>query len=200
MTRTARLVTAIAPVLGLVALWGWSDYLSRQGTDWDVEIEGYDPRDLLRGHYVEFTYDWPEPVHNAEDSEDRLWRSRGGPQILCLYGEAPALDRAVSIQEAEVGECAHLARSDGTSVYGLTSLERGRFYVGQDRALEIEEEMRDRDQRGIVTIRQREDGTITPLAIRFRPLTEEEVSVRDGESGEPAIERLMMAEDGEPGE
>jgi uncharacterized membrane-anchored protein len=26
----------------------------------DVAVTGYDPRDLLRGHYVRFTYVWPE--------------------------------------------------------------------------------------------------------------------------------------------
>ena len=57
--RAARLAAFALPLAGLAALWGWSDHLSRQGTDWLVPVAGYDPRDLLRGHYVQFAYDWP---------------------------------------------------------------------------------------------------------------------------------------------
>lgn len=179
MMSAARLAAVIVPVLGLAGLWGWSDDLSRQGTEWDVEVQGYDPRDLLRGHYVEFTYDWPEPLNEADDEE--AIRFDRGPQLLCLYGAAPALDRAVRIEEDAFDACSHPARANPASVYGLGSLRRGRFYVGQDRAKQIEEEMFDRDQRGIVRIRQRDDGTVTPVSIRFRPLTEDEVAERGDE-------------------
>jgi len=185
MGRAALLLAVILPVLGLAGLWGWSDHLSRQGTEWDVEIQGYDPRDLLRGHYVEFTYDWPEPPSEQETENEGWWSGRS-PQLLCLYGTAPTLDRAEEIEEAAFEACAHPARANPASVYGYTSLARGRFYVGQDRALEIEEEMRDRDQRGIVRIRQRDDGTITPISIRFRPLTEAEAAERDAPDEEPS--------------
>ncbi|MEO0699811.1 MAG: GDYXXLXY domain-containing protein, partial [Pseudomonadota bacterium] len=58
-TALRALFLVALPFAGLAALWWQSDTLSRQGTDWEVEIEGYDPRDLLRGHYVEFQYAWP---------------------------------------------------------------------------------------------------------------------------------------------
>ena len=54
MTRAARLIAAILPVAGLAGLWAISANTYRQGTEWEVPIQGYDPRDLLRGHYVEF--------------------------------------------------------------------------------------------------------------------------------------------------
>ena len=45
--------------------------------------------------------------------------------------------------------------------------------------------MRDRDQRAIVRIRVRKDGTLTPLDIRFRPLTAEEIAERDAPVPDP---------------
>ncbi|QUL37072.1 GDYXXLXY domain-containing protein [Erythrobacter sp. JK5] len=182
MPRTAILAAIVLPVAGLAGLWGWSDHLSRQGTEWDVAIQGYDPRDLLRGHYVEFSYDWPEsPGEESEEDEEGIV-FEPAPQLLCLYGSAPKLERAVRIEEAQVEACAHPVRANLASVYGFSSLERGRFYLGQDRAREIDQEMLDPNQVGIVRIRQRDDGTITPFDIRFRPLTEAERAERAAEA------------------
>lgn len=168
MIRALRLAAVLVPALGLAALWGTSDRTYRQGTEWEVPIQGYDPRDVLRGHYVEFAYDWP-----GLDENEFI-----GPEALCLEGAAPRIDRAV-VPARGAAPCAHPLTADADAVYGLSALSRGRLYMGQDRALALEEELRNRDQRGLVTIRQREDGSFTPLAIRFRPLTPAEIAERD---------------------
>ena len=168
MIRAARLAAMVLPVLGLAGLWAQSDRHYRQGTEWEVPIQGYDPRDFLRGHYVEFTYDWP-----GLD----FWATGSGPEALCLEGVAPQIER-VTLSKADA-TCAHRLIADSGHVYGENSLGSGRLYIGQDRALALEEQLRDRDQRGIDTIRQREDGSFTPIAIRFRPLTPRERAEQD---------------------
>ncbi|MEL6486900.1 MAG: GDYXXLXY domain-containing protein [Pseudomonadota bacterium] len=182
-TALRALFLVALPFAGLAALWWQSDTLSRQGTDWEVEIEGYDPRDLLRGHFVEFQYAWPiRPTAVEEDGEARPPRWQRAPQALCLIGEAPEIAEAIvydSEFDPEFEMCEHKLIAQAGSVYGSGSLARGRLYVGQERARAIQEELRNRDQRGIVTIRQREDGVLTALGIRFRPLSEEELAERD---------------------
>ncbi len=168
MIRALRIVAAIAPVLGLAALWLQSDRTYHTGTEWEVPIAGYDPRDLLRGHYVEFTYDWP----GGETLGDIHYGA------LCLEGEAPTVARVRWLKN-DSAPCDHPLRSNPGGVYGSDGLFTGRLYIGQDRAAQLEEELRNRDQRGIVTIRQREDGSFTPVAIRFRPLTPQEIAERD---------------------
>ena len=45
----------------LVILAAWSEWLYMQrasGTEVKVAISGYDPRDLLSGHYIQYTIDW----------------------------------------------------------------------------------------------------------------------------------------------
>lgn len=170
MMRAARLAAAILPLLGLGALWAMSDRTYHTGTDWEVPIEGYDPRDYLRGHYVEFSYDWP-----GLPESDIL------PSALCLEGAAPVIDRVTT--HAAFPNCAHPVMSRASDVYGLNSLFRGRLYLGQDRAEALQSQLRNRDQRGIVTIRQREDGSFTPISIRFRPLTPQEIAERDAPAG-----------------
>lgn len=165
--KLARLAAVTVPLLGLAGLWAISDQTFRQGTEWEVPIAGYDPRDFLRGHYVEFTYDWP-----GIDE----WQGEA-PELLCLGGEAPRLVR-VTRSPASAG-CAHPVRANNTGVYGWDALLRGRLYVGQQRAALLQQELQQPDQRGIVTIRQREDGSFTAVSIRFRPLTPAEIAERD---------------------
>jgi hypothetical protein len=171
MNRFARLAAVILPVLGLAGLWATSHHTYQQGTEWEVPIMGYDPRDYLRGHYVEFSYDWP----GIEEFRD------GPPDRLCLEGSAPRLTRVIADDEAP---CAHPIRADLTGVYGWDALTRGRLYLGQKRAEALQMELQDQGQRGIVTIRQREDGSFTPISIRFRPLTPAEQAERDAQQAE----------------
>lgn len=169
MIRLARLAAVVAPVLGLAALWLQSDRTYHTGTEWEVPIEGYDPRDYLRGHYVEFSYDWP-----GLPESDIL------PSALCLEGAAPVIARVTA--HAAFPACANPVMPRASDVYGLNGLFRGRLYLGQDRAQALQRELQDRDQRGIVTIRQREDGSFTPIGIRFRSLTPAERAARDAQN------------------
>jgi len=184
MNRLARLAAVVAPALGLAALWGISERSYYQGTDWEVPIMGYDPRDYLRGHYVEFSYDWPG-IDEFRDAP---------PEMLCLEGDAPNLARVTVKSD---GPCANSVRADATGVYGWEALTRGRLYLGQDRAMALQQELQDRGSRGIVTIRQREDGSFTPTSIRFRPLTRAEQAEREGQGAASNVMPPMLAEPSE---
>ena len=184
MNRLARLAVLALPLAGLAGLWFQSDRTYRSGTEWEVPIMGYDPRDMLRGHYVEFTYDWP-----LEGDADE-----SGLMFLCLSGDAPRLARATpAASAAELAACPHPLRAEADHVYGMTSLERGRLYLDQYKAALVDAQLRDPDQRAIVTIRQREDGSFTPVAIRFRPLTPEERAERDVPEDERPVPAIMDA-------
>jgi GDYXXLXY protein len=172
MIRAARLAAAALPLLGLGALWAMSDRTYNTGTEWEVPIEGYDPRDYLRGHYVEFSYDWP--------FFDDPGLGIAGTESLCLEGSPPARYRARLVKnEQGLAACAHPLRAPEGGNYGTNGIVRGRLYIGQERAAELQQQLQNRDQRGIVTIRQREDGSFTPISIRFRPLTPQEIAARD---------------------
>lgn len=191
MIGTVARIAAILvlPLAGLAALWAQSDTLSRQGTDWEVAVQGYDPRDLLRGHYVEFRYDWPVR-EDAEDSEDRGFFASPQYSHLCLIGDPPVIAEAIPFNDPSdpmFEQCEHKLSVQPGSVYGYASLARGRLYVGQDRARALDEGLRERGQRGIVTFRQREDGVLTVQSIRFRPLTAEEEAERDSARDEGAV-------------
>lgn len=48
----------LVPALVLGGISGLHAYNQRNGLLWQVPITGYDPRDLLSGHYLQFRYEW----------------------------------------------------------------------------------------------------------------------------------------------
>lgn len=67
------LLPLIVP-LGLVI-----HHTARDGDIWLLPVAGYDPRDLLRGQYIQFRYD----THGVE----KMACSNGDQCVLCLNGE-----------------------------------------------------------------------------------------------------------------
>lgn len=147
-----RLAALALPLVGLGALWLTTDRASRQGTEWDVPIEGYDPRDLLQGHYVQFQYDWPGLQDGQEDRGIRY-------DTLCLVGAAPRLDRVTVKLPGQT--CPDMVRDDD-------SVE-GRLYASQAEAERLQKQLWDRTLQGVIRIRVRDDGHATPLRLTFRP-------------------------------
>lgn len=153
MNRVLLHVAALAlPLLGLGGMWLQADRLSRQGTEWDVPIHGYDPRDLLQGHYVQFQYDWPS-LTGPDLAVNQQFSS------FCLNGPPPRLDR-VAVREEGMSCVSEVRSGEGW---------QGRLYTSQAEAKGLQEQLWDRKLQGMVRIRLRPDGHITPLRITFRP-------------------------------
>ena len=56
--KTALLLVPILILAGM-SLGHFHD--QHTGTLWRIPITGYDPRDILRGHYLQFRYEWNLP-------------------------------------------------------------------------------------------------------------------------------------------
>ena len=159
-----RAAVLALPLIGLAAAWAVSHQRGQQGVVWEVPVQGYDPRDLLRGHYLVFQYDWP-----GLDDED----VPGPGATLCIEGDAPRI-AATRLKRGDDQRCAHPVRA----ALGDTLLA-GRLYIPQEKARDLETKLADPALRGIVRLRIREDGRYTPIDIRFEaqsagPPTEED--------------------------
>lgn len=161
------LIAVLIPVLGLVALVGRAEYAARHGPTWTIPIEGYDPRDLLRGRYLQyrFAFDWQGENTCGPDSESGLGRDPEPGCCLCLTrSTADGVDPPV--RQTWCGEAEDLC--DG-ALRAEDVVPPLRYYVPEERALELERALRDRD---------------AALELRIDP------------EGRPAIRELLL--DGRP--
>jgi len=172
MNRYRRLFLPLAllfPLFGLGLIWLLTERQSYQGTEWDVPIAGYDPRDLLRGHYVQFRYDWPR----MRESDIPAWS--GSRSNLCIIGNSPRIER-VEMQDplnpvpgASALDCDAVAKVNPWSEEGDDGLLRDRIYVPQQAARDYQARLADPLLQGIVRIRINNSGYITPLSMAFQP-------------------------------
>lgn len=157
-----RIIALMLPLVALAASWGFTHYKAQQGIVWRVPISGYDPRDLLRGHYVVYRYDWP----GLSNSEDRSYVSE-----LCIKGKAPTID-TTSISERPSAEpapkstCAITARVAPGSDADL-GLLTGKIYIAQTKADALQKKLLDPKLQAFVHIRIRDDGIVTPIELSF---------------------------------
>lgn len=63
------IITLAIPFLAMLIMLTLN-ILSYSNTEYRVKITGYDPRDLLRGHYLVFQYAWPENTTNQCSKEN----------------------------------------------------------------------------------------------------------------------------------
>lgn len=78
-------VLALMLLTPFVVLTGWSLYylsFTRQATEVVLPIRGYDPRNLLSGHYIQFQIDW-----SAADCHQADWNGN------CPKSEFKGVDR-----------------------------------------------------------------------------------------------------------
>ena len=169
-SKTLNFIIAISlllPLLGLAYSWFSKHQQSKLGTDWDIVVQGYDPRDLLRGHYIRYQYDWGQ--YTDKEFE-------GSNDIICVKGVAPKVREIIRYkswrEDVESLMCDSLIRKDKWNIDQSRNMTRDRLYIPQTAASDLEKKLRDNRLRGVVTIRIRGDGKLTPQSINFEPVSD----------------------------
>lgn len=134
-------IAVLIPIVGLLFLVGRAEFAARSGPTWHIPIEGYDPRDLLHGRYLQYQFSF-----NWQGHSDCGGKVRGGqPDLdaaccLCLtrtndLGIDPPV-RQLSCDEAK--------RCDGW-LSTATVQPPLRYFVPEDRARELETALGERE-------------------------------------------------------
>ena len=58
LKKIQNYVAALVPVIFFVGICGYFLMQIAMGVEVKVRIQGYDPRDLLAGHYIRYSIDW----------------------------------------------------------------------------------------------------------------------------------------------
>lgn len=137
----AAMVALVLPLLVPAAL-GVKAHLDIKNADiYRVPIAGYDPRDMLRGHYLIFRFEWPWADNNIPDEN----ACADNPQncCVCLSGDAsaPAAHLQVCPPSPDSTCPAPIRgrlRGEGDFDIGIN-----RYYIPETRARELEKLLRD---------------------------------------------------------
>lgn len=160
MRKHAGIIALLFPLVVLAFMAGGT-VLQRQADTqvWRIKIGGYDPRDLLYGHYLSFRYQW------------NLAAAEGGGSIkahecLCLTasgsGIRDPLVRPMSCGGDEAKTCPSLIRAyPSASSWTLTrGAPADRYFIPEENAHKIESLLREGKQDFYMEISPRSDRSV----------------------------------------
>lgn len=158
--RTFALPLAlILPVILLGLQWMQARSDAAQGTIWFIPVTGYDPHDLLRGHYVMLGHKWP-------GLPDDIY-----PQGLCIKGEAPyikVVSELIVVDDDPKDEGCDSIVLQRYDYNRDDALRVTRLYADREKAQRIEKQLAN-GREGILAARIRPDGVIVPLYFKEKP-------------------------------
>lgn len=162
--RLSLAAALLLPLAASAVIWGTTRHQAQRGEEWLVPIVGYDPRDLLRGHFVQYRYDWPVDEDQRRQGGDPAHASR-----LCIEGTVPEIRRVRPLPAGEDRqECAIVVRATLGARREVRGLESGIFFASQSRAAELSRRLADPSLQARVRVRIRPDGVMRPVDIEFR--------------------------------
>ena len=151
----------LLPLLVLSAGIVRNELMLGGATEWQIPITGYDPRDMLRGQYIRFTYDWAASRPPSVEGE-----MQG-----CLTGTPP--DGAPFELQPLGTPCAHPIL--GLEVRGggrRAPVFPARLFVDERVAASLDEQLRQPDADMVVVAKLTSGGRLANL--RIEPAKAEE--------------------------
>jgi len=161
MSRRFIVVAVVMPLVAIALGIVRAELTFARTRDFTFEINGYDPRDLLRGRYLRFRL-------QLQPANDRCPTASASCCFCLTQGPDAELVRV------ERSDCSEAKRCDGW--LEPESARRGfRFYVTDTRAAELERQLMDAVVRRAAHARMAVDGNgrahVRMLLIDGRPIT-----------------------------
>jgi hypothetical protein len=145
-------------LVGIILYQGQQSF---EGTEYRIRIMGYDPRDVLRGHYIQFLYEWPIESKNLCRPQELC--------VACFTGnpESPnILIRSVSSLSKihNNRSCTSFWILDTVNNLNETpqpTQEQRRFYVPEIEAPLLEKLLRENESRFEIGVISHKNGEVT---------------------------------------
>ena len=162
MSRRYLVVALALPLLAVALGIVRAELFLGDARDFVFEIEGFDPRDLLRGHYLQFRLR-VDPISEREACDD------ASPDC-CLCLTRVAEDAVPYVERAS---CA-TARSCTAMLRARYLHEPQRYYVPEQRAVSLErrllEAMQQRRAQAVLAIDRNGEAQVRELRVDGEPL------------------------------
>ena len=185
MKNTRLIISLAIPILAISLSIGKSEYQIRSGEEWKFEIGGYDPRDLLKGHYLTYRilFDRDEKEKNSCDKNDEILDC-----CLCLQRETSKVKTMWCETAAK--------RCDG--MINEKFLPRLRkFYIPENRGKSLENLVRSRKAEILLSIHPSGDPNVKELLIDGEPW-KQAVQKEDAKAGKENINLQKQSQLSEP--
>lgn len=185
MRNVLAMASLALPLIVLASLTGFHKYNEISARRFIIPIEGYDPRDALRGQYLQFNYVWPANIGTDIGFEE------GKTKSLCLDGStADALTAKPIVEEYEDCKYSVILWQPRKEKYAYelqkTPRITGRFYLPENRAKTIERALFDTRYKMSVSATI-DNGKLVPRELLVNGQPWQDVDLSDLDVSNPAL-------------
>jgi hypothetical protein len=155
--KNTRLVFFLTiPILTIFLSIAKSEYHVSSGEDWKFAIGGYDPRDLLKGHYLTYRilFDWDEEKKDCGKNSEIL------DCCLCLQRE---------MSKVETMECEIASNSCDGVIKEKFLPQLRKFYIPENRSKILENLVRSGKAEILLSINRKGYPSVKDLLINGEP-------------------------------
>lgn len=138
------------PILCLIILAGSKAYKDISGKKFTLNIVGFDPRDLLSGHYLTYR------VQYLKDGK-RICSSSDKEKLYC-FDNMSAVDT-----QAEFPKCKYVVKAKCEHLRFKLGIER--FYIPEEYSVELDKVVRDQKGKIIISVNTNGDAQVSNLLI-----------------------------------
>ncbi len=144
----------VFPIVALMFLAGYKSYLVNTGSEVILPITGYDPRDLLSGHYLTYQVDYG--VEEICNGRGKMLREG----YVCLNPKKFSFSPINNCQQMIKGICKRRNRLDA-------GIER--YYIPEDQAKDLDRKVRSGKASIVVSVHPSGTAQIKDLLIDGKP-------------------------------
>lgn len=157
-TKNALLISLLLPILALATLTAYKRHVLNAGSEIILPISGYDPRDLLSGHYLIYRIDYGV---NDICSGNTIGKQSG---YVCLEPKMFSFDQPIACMKLIRGVCNYNRFEAGIEKY----------YVPEDKAKKLEERIMSKSASIVLSTTPYGDAQVKDLLINNKSWTEQE--------------------------
>ena len=149
---------ALIPIMGICLFLSHAHYQASTGLVYRVKIKGYDPRDLLHGHYLRYTFDFA--------TESLAHKHIYLPKAKYCFIHLQTSEHRIEIMPYSD----KLAKCSSVINYSKLS-ENYKYFIPEIYASDLEKKLRDRKIKATVDliINQNNDFTVGQLYLNDQP-------------------------------
>lgn len=180
MKTALKIFVIFLPVIIMGLLIASNIHNQKNGEQWRIPVTGYDPRDLLRGHYLTFRYDWNWRDKIQENKNERA-NCVGRECALCLQRSDEEITHIAyvdSVENARQCDSFIKGRSYNMNNFSISGGAYGlqRYYIPEKNARQLDQMLRQNDSNYDFEIEMRISDTgrafIEGMYIDDQPLEE----------------------------
>ncbi|MFZ4715624.1 MAG: GDYXXLXY domain-containing protein [Bacteriovoracaceae bacterium] len=148
-SKKIMLIAVLIPVLSLMGLTLYKKSIIEFGTEIVLPISGYDPRDLLSGHYLVYQVDYGVNSICPQDSNNSVTNEAW----ICLETKSFSYSKPSFCSKKIKGTCRGIIFQAGIE----------RFYIPEEKSKELDAKIREKKASIIVSVNQNGDAVVKDI-------------------------------------